>query len=57
MEGGPRWWILSKNKTPNNTAVIIKIINTVKKVVWLKRAPTPMLFPYNRRLLPLVGAG
>ena len=57
MEGGPRWWILSKNKTPNNTAVIIKIINTVKKVVWLKRAPIPMFFLYNRRLLPLVVAG
>ena len=27
------WWIISKNKTPNNTAVIINIINTSEKVV------------------------
>ena len=57
MEGGPRWWILSKNKTQNNTAVIIKIIDTVKNVVRPKWAPTTMFLPYNRRLLPLVGAG
>ena len=33
MEGRPKCWILSKNKTQNNTAVIIKIIDTVKKAV------------------------
>ena len=33
MEGRPKWWILSKNKTQNNTAVIIKIIDTVKKEI------------------------
>ena len=42
---------------PNNTAVIFNIINTAKKVVRQKQAPTTMLLPYNRRLLPLVGAG
>ena len=33
MEGEPRLWIICKNKTPNNTAVIINIINTAKRVV------------------------
>ena len=41
----------------NNTAVNINIITTAKIVVWPKLAPTTMLLPYNRRLLPLVGAG
>ena len=56
MEGGPKWWIISKNKTPKNTAVIFNITNTVKKVIRPKRAPTTMFLHYNRRLLPLVGA-
>ena len=53
MEDGPRWRILSKNKTQNNTAVIIKIINTVKKVVRPKWAPTTMFLPYN----PVIAIG
>ena len=57
MEGGTKWWIISKNRTPNNTAVIMKIINTVKKVVRPKRATTTMFLHYNKRILPLVGAG
>ena len=56
MEGGPKWWIISKNKTPKYTAVIFNITNTVKKVIRPKRAPTTMFLHYNRRLLPLVGA-
>ena len=56
IESGPRWWIISKNKTPNNTAVIIIIINTSKEVFRPKSAPTFMLLTYNQRLLPLVGA-
>ena len=54
---GPRWWIISKNKTPNNTAVIIIIINTSKEVFRPKSAPTFMLLTCNQRLSPLVGAG
>ena len=33
------------------------MINMAVKEVWPKRAPTNMLLPYNRRLLPLLGAG
>ena len=35
MRGGPRWWKISKNKVihqPNNTAAIVNIINTAKKL-------------------------
>ena len=41
MECGPRWWIISKNKTPNNTAVIIRIDKN-EEIGTLKRAPTTM---------------
>ena len=47
MEGGPKLWIISKNKTLNNPAVIF---NIVKKVVRPKRAPTTMFLHYNRKL-------
>ena len=60
MGSEPRWDKMGKNKDicqANNTAVIFNIINTAKKVVRPKRAPTTMLLPYNRRLLPLVGVG
>ena len=57
MEGVPKWWIISKNKIQKNAAVIFNITNTVKKEVRPKRAPTTMFLHYNRRLLPLVGAG
>ena len=60
MGGEPRWGKMGKKKDifqTNNTAVIFNIINTAKKVVRPKRAPTTMLLPYNRRLLTLVGAG
>ena len=60
MGGEPRCGKMGKKKDIfqiNNTAVIFNIINTAKKFVWPKRAPTTMLLPYNRRLLPLVGAG
>ena len=42
---------------PNNTAVIVNMINMAMKEVRPKRAPTTMLLPYNRRLLPLLVAG
>ena len=60
MGSEPRWGKMGKKKDicqANNTAVIFNIINTAKKVVRPKRAPTTMLLPYNRRLLPLVVAG
>ena len=62
MGGEPRWGKMGKRKDifqPNNDAVIINkiMINTARNVVPPKRAPTTMLLPYNRRLLPLVGAG
>ena len=60
MGGEPRWGKMGKKKDiflTNNTAVIFNIINTAKKVVRPKRAPTTMSLPYNRRLLTLVGAG
>ena len=58
--GEPRWGKMVKKKDicqPNITALIINIINMAKKVIRPKRAPTTMLLPYNRRLLPLVGPG
>ena len=60
MGSEPRWGKMCKEKDicqANNTAVIFNIINTAKRVVRSKRAPTTMLLPYNRRLLPLVVAG
>ena len=60
MGDEPRWGKMGKKKyicQLNNTAEIFNIINTAKQVVRPKRAPMTMLLTYNRRLLPLVGAG
>ena len=40
---------------PNNTAVLMNIINMAKYVIRPMPVPLTMLLPYNRRLLPLVG--